>query len=67
MADEQPQEPMMTFELTAKQFAAIMSGLNTQVIYSIQAMKSLKDQAERKAAEEQDAAADAAANDDVPF
>ena len=51
MADEQQQEPMMTFELTAKQFAAIMSGLNTQVIYSIQAMKSLKDQAERKAAE----------------
>ena len=48
MADEQqePQEPKMTFELTARNFAVIMSGLNTQTILSIQTMQNLKNQSE---------------------
>jgi len=56
-------DPQMDLKLTAKQFGAVMSALNMQILFSIQAMQSLKQQAETAAAA--DAAAQAAAGDTV--
>ena len=46
---ENPMEQKLPFEISPPEFGAIMSALNNQVVHSIQALQSLKKQADAHA------------------